>query len=83
MVKEEVRRVGAGRSAAPTDDAWVRVAELESLLAEQSVHQARVMARVADEIAALSERVGDLEHVVRALAAVTAPPMPEDSASQA
>ncbi len=85
MVKEEVRRVGDTARPATTvpdggttDEAWARVAELESLLAEQSVHQARVMARVGDEMAALTDRVAELEQLVRTLAELLAPPSPDD-----
>lgn len=84
MVKEEIRRVGAtpgtATAGATTDDAWARVAELENLLAEQSVHQARVLSRVADEVAALTDRVGELEDVVRSLAGLLAPQSPDDPA---
>lgn len=81
MVKEEVRRVGATAPSATseptggtTDEAWARVAELENLLAEQSVHQARVMARVGDEMASLTDRVAELERLVRTLTELLAPP---------
>lgn len=81
MVKEEVRRAGTTAPEHPagtTDDAWTRVAELENLLAEQSVHQARVMARVGDELAALTDRVAELEQLVRTLTELLAPPNPDD-----
>ncbi len=77
MVKEEVRRTGAKAPEHPagtTDEAWARVAELENLLAEQSVHQARVMARVGDEMASLTDRVAELERLVRTLTELLAPP---------
>jgi hypothetical protein len=80
MVKEEVRRVGATAPApatpvtGTTDEAWARVAELENLMAEQAVHQARVLARNADELAALSARVEELEALVRTMVELLAPP---------
>jgi hypothetical protein len=83
MVKEEVRRVGATSAAQPapaggtTDEAWVRVAELENLLAEQAVHQARVMARVGDELASLTDRVAELEALLRTVIEIVAPPSPD------
>ena len=49
MVKQEVRASGGAPAAAgggESTDAWARVAELENVLAEQSVHQARVLARL-------------------------------------
>jgi hypothetical protein len=85
MVKEEVRAAGATNAgtagtAAPAADggeAWARVAELENLLAEQSVHQARVLARLTEEVVELTARVGDLERIVRQLAVAVAPPVAE------
>ena len=83
MVKEEVRRVGAtpppdtAGSRGTTDEAWDRVAELENLLAEQAVHQARVMARVGDELAALTDRVAELETLLRTVVEIVAAPEPE------
>lgn len=85
MVKEEVRRVGATAPAsAPaaggtgtTDEAWARVAELENLMAEQAVHQARVMARVGDELAALTDRVAELEALLRTVVDLVAAPAPD------
>lgn len=72
MVKQEVRQnasVTAGEAGSSP-----RLAELESLLAEQSLHHAQVLARVGDEVAALSNRIAELEAVVRQLAIVAAPP---------
>jgi hypothetical protein len=87
MVKEEVRtsaihpganQAVAGAPAGVTDaDAWSRVAELENLLAEHGVHQARVLARLSEDVVELSARIEDLERVVRQLAAVVAAPVPE------
>lgn len=84
MVKEEVRRVGAtapeaAAAGGTTDEAWARVGELENLLAEQAVHQARVLARNADELAALSARVEELEALVRTLVELLAPPVADAS----
>jgi hypothetical protein len=90
MVKEEVRRVGAstpapaatatgvsGLSDGSGEQAWARVAELENLLAEQAVHQARVMARVGDEVAALTDRVAELESLLRTVIEIVAAPAPD------
>lgn len=83
MVKEEIRRTGAAPASQPasdagtTDDAWARVAELENLLAEQAVHQARVMARVGDEVAALTDQVAELEALLRTVIEIVAPPSPD------
>lgn len=86
MVKEEVRasanhpganHPAAGAPAAADADAWSRVAELENLLAEHGVHQARVLARLSEDVVELSARIEDLERVVRQLAAVVAAPVPE------
>lgn len=83
MVKEEVRRVGATPAtgtvpaAGTTDEAWARVAELENLMAEQAVHQARVMARVGDELAALTDRVAELESLLRTVVDIVAAPAPD------
>ena len=84
MVKEEVRRVGATAPVvtavpAATDEAWARVAELENLLAEQAVHQARAMARVGDEVAALTERIAELESLLRTVVDIVAAPAPDDA----
>lgn len=78
MVKDEVR--SAAHHVPPVapspvvDDsaAWVRVAELENTIAELSLYQTRVMTRMTDEVAELHGRVGDLERIVRQLAAVVA-----------
>jgi hypothetical protein len=85
MVKQEVRAAGAASAgsgavtiAADGDDAWARVAELENLLAEQSVHQARVLARLTEDVVELSSRIEDLERVVRQLAVAVAAPVPEE-----
>ena len=78
MVKDEVRTAAhaAPTATAPVvvDDsaAWVRVAELENTLAELSLYESRVMARMTDEVAELNVRIGDLERIVRQLASVVA-----------
>ena len=81
MVKEEVRASADHPAAvAPSGadgDAWSRVAELENLLAEHGVHQARVLARLSEDVVELSARIEDLERVVRQLATVVAAPVPE------
>lgn len=73
MVKQEVRESAQHAEAGTDGAAWQRLAELESLLAEQAQHQARVVSRLGDEVAALTDRIADLERVVRQLAAVVAP----------
>ena len=86
MVKQEVRAAGAasavtgsaGTGSGDGDDAWARVAELENLLAEQSVHQARVLARLTEEVVELTARIEDLERIIRQLALAVAAPVAED-----
>ena len=71
MVKQEVRQhnpVIDIDSAGP----WQRVAELENSLAETSLYQAKLLARLSDDISQLSARINDLERVVRQLAAIAA-----------
>jgi hypothetical protein len=81
MVKQEVRANAAGpapdSTAGESPGAWSRVAELENLLAEQSVHQARVLSRLTEEVVELAARIEDLERVVRQLATVVAAPAPD------
>lgn len=77
MVKAEVRRNASGPSLGDDPSAWARVAELESLLAEQSLHGARVTARLAGEVATLTERVAELERLVRQLAAIATATIPD------
>jgi transposase len=71
MVKQEIR--DSADQTGSDELAWQRLAELENVLAEQSQHLARVLARLGDETAALTERIADLERVVRQLATVVAP----------
>jgi hypothetical protein len=86
MVKQEVRSAGAtnaGTAAAATgsgdgNDAWARVAELENLLAEQSVHQARVLARLTEEVVELTARIEDVERLLRQLAVAVSAPVADD-----
>ena len=84
MVKQEVRAAGRGDGGPPPAaqvsgaDAWTRVAELENVLAEQSLHQARVLARLTEEVTELSSRIEELERVVRQLALVVAAPAPDE-----
>lgn len=78
MVKEEIRTASPPAPVAAADDAaWTRLAELESVLAEQSVYQARVLARLGDDVADLGRRIGDLERVVHQLTELVAPPDPD------
>jgi len=74
MVKDEVRTTAASGGAATSADtaAWERVAELENALAELSVHQTHAIGRLSDEVAALGERVADLERIVAQVADVVA-----------
>jgi hypothetical protein len=82
MVKDEVRQSGAATGALTADgsadgSAWGRLSELESMLAEHSIHQARVLARLSEEVAELAARIDDLERVVRQIAVAIAPTVPE------
>lgn len=69
MVKEEVRAHGTGAPEAGDGAAWERVGELEHHLAEQAVHQARSLTRLTEEVAALAERLAELERTVDRLVA--------------
>lgn len=78
MVKHEVRQSsGGGGGAAGNAAAWDRLSELENMLAEHSIHQARVLSRLSDEVAALSSRIDDLERIVRQMAVAISPTVPE------
>jgi transposase len=85
MVKQEVRALRPPPGSGTTSDrddlgsAREHVAVLQNTFAEASVHQARVLARLGDEVAELHERVADLERVVRQLAAVVAAERPDDA----
>lgn len=78
MVKQEVRRVGAETHTAPANidvdvsASWVGVVELENAIAELSLYQGRLVARMTDEISELGERVAELERIVTQLAEVVA-----------
>ena len=79
MVKDEVRRVGATQvAAAPApvevdvSASWVGVVELENAIAELSLYQGRLIARLTDEVSDLTDRVADLERIVTQLADVVA-----------
>lgn len=71
MVKDEVRQarpqVDVDMSAA-----WDTLVELENAIAELSLYQARILARVTDEVSSLTGRIDDLERIVDRLADVVA-----------
>jgi transposase len=77
MLKQEIRtsggRAGGGAAEAEPGGTAARLAELEALLAEQAQHQARVLARLGDDLGALTERIAELERVVGRLAEAAAP----------
>lgn len=52
--------------------AWRRVSDLENQLAEISLHHAQALAKLADQVAASNERIGELERLVERLADVVA-----------
>lgn len=81
-VKDEVRAIPASLRSDDGVEAWERLAELENLLAEQSVHTARTLAQMSDAIATCADRVADLERVVRQLALVVAPAEAEPSSPE-
>ena len=78
MVKDEVRRVGETSAHAPApapvevdlSASWVGVVEMENAIAELSLYQGRLIARLTDEVSVMSERVADLERIVAQLAEV-------------
>lgn len=76
MVKDEVRRVGGSTAPAPApvevdlSASWVGVVEMENAIAELSLYQGRLIARLSDEVSLMSERVADLERIVAQLAEV-------------
>ena len=78
MVKDEVRRVGETSAHAPAtapvevdlSASWVGVVEMENAIAELSLYQGRLIARLTDEVSLMSERVADLERIVAQLADV-------------
>ena len=76
MVKQEIRGQADGGG-------WQRVAtlvyELEVTIAETSLHEARVLARLRDESAALQQRVSELERLVLRLTEVIAASTMADS----
>ena len=73
MVKEEVRhRTPVVDVGVDTSAAWLRVAELENTLAETSLYQARMLARLSDDLIDLAARIDGLERVVRQVASVVA-----------
>lgn len=71
MVKDEVRSTNV---SVDIDEraAWQRVAELENLVSEMSLYQARVLNRLSDDVDRLAERIDDLDRVVGQLVAVVA-----------
>ena len=71
MVKQEVRHHTPVVDV-DTSGAWLRVAELENTLAETSLYQARMLARLSDDLIDLAARIDGLERVVRQVASVVA-----------
>lgn len=71
MLKEEVRASGGRRDRAEPEPGGTaeRLAELEALVAEHAQHQARVLARLGDDLATLTERIAELERAVDRLVA--------------
>ncbi len=73
MVKEEVRHhTPVVDVDVDTSAAWLRVAELENTLAETSLYQARMLARLSEDLIDLAARIDGLERVVRQVASVVA-----------
>lgn len=64
MVKDEVRQ--------KRSEEWQRIADLEATVSEASLHQARVLARLRDEVEAVTQRLHDLEQATDRLADVVA-----------
>ena len=69
MVKDEIRQhqpvIDVDQSAA-----WERVAELENTVAELSLHQAQILARMREQMGDVADRLARLESLVERLADV-------------
>jgi uncharacterized sporulation protein YeaH/YhbH (DUF444 family) len=73
MVKNEIRAAAAAQAARPEIDALHQtLADLEAGLVEQSLHHARALARVRDDLERLDVRLGDIERAVDRLTEVVA-----------
>ncbi len=77
MVKAEIRATDASRQVASLEAA---VADLESDLAEQSLHHARVLARLRSDVEGLDVRLAELERLIGRLTDVVAGAMLADGA---
>jgi hypothetical protein len=69
MVKAEIRSLHTSDQVASIQAV---VADLESGLVEQSLHQARALARVREEVERFDERIAQLEHTLERLTDVVA-----------
>ena len=75
---------GSGGAASVSNlDAWTRVNELESSIAEVALHQSRTIDRLTDEVSTLSDRIVELERVVASLAAVVGDALTDAPSSSA
>ena len=74
MVKHEVREASAARTETDEQLAALRavVADLESGLVEQSLHHARALARVREDVGRLDQRLAGLERTLDRLTDVVA-----------
>jgi hypothetical protein len=72
MVKDEVRAAAAAHARPEIDGLHLALADLEAGLVEQSLHHARALARVRDDLDRLDVRLGDIERAVERLTEVVA-----------
>lgn len=76
MLKHEIREQRPAARDDGVDDAWLRLDELQNQLAEISLHHARILAGLRDELrehlAATDRRLDELEGLIAKVADVVA-----------
>lgn len=72
QVKDEIRRQGDTTPDTPGVSAD-RAAAIEAQFAEQALHQTQAISRLTDEVAALGERIGELEAQLLRLIEIVTP----------
>jgi BMFP domain-containing protein YqiC len=72
MVKHEVRTAGAVHARPENDALHMMLADLEAGLVEQSLHHAKALARVRDDLDQLDARLAAIERSVDRLTEVLA-----------
>ena len=76
MVKAEIRSIDTG---AEIPGLQAVIADLEADLIEQSLHHARVLARLRADVGALDTRIVELERLIGRLTDVVAAAMLDDT----